>query len=742
MKQALRYIFAHKFTVIAGLLLIGIATFFVSTSVAKASGGRDCDNNAVLRCGAYSMQEVRDKVPVNNASASLFNRYGVNIHDNNVVHGRVCKDNKVYVGNSNTAVAAGAITAGREYMNGSTPWGVFFERPPSVSFNSQCLDAFVKLDGNGQFKWAIIKACGNPVRALPIPKPGITIRKTVNRSVVEVGQPFDYTITIRNTGQVRLTNTVIGDVLPRGIIPVNRPSVPSEVDPTRRKVTFNIGNFPVGATVTRTFKAVATDEARTDERLNNVACVDTNETPLICDDVPVTIPKPVFKCVDLTANVTQGQPDLKVTFTGTAFVRRATVEKYIFYPGDGTGKIESTTRNAEHTYTKPGEYTAYLRIQTNKGTTTRTPDCEVKIKVKAPPQKFVCKDLVATPTNGDAPLNVKFDATGEIENTTVQKFLYNFGDGQTQNVDVVDVDGGVVTNSVNHTYTTPGEYTAFVRIQTAAGTTARTQDCEVKIKVEKKNEPAFACKDLSIATTDADGKLPFNVQFKATGEVSGGAVIQSYLFDFGDGQSIESQSDTVNHSYTREGEFTATVRIKTNLGTTAVSEACSKKVKVTQTQPQFVCEDLTATPTSGTFPLKVTFTAAEQLSDGVSVDSYIFDFGEGGSQVVSKNRTVMNVYEKPGTYIASVTIKTTEGVTLPNDDCKVSITVTEQPPENPPETPPETPGDEGFPGAPEVLADTGVAGAAAGFMGAGSIGWAIQSFIRSRKGLLDALLNR
>lgn len=738
MKQALRYIFAHKFTVIAGLLLIGIATFFVSTSVAKASGGRDCDNNAVLRCGAYSMQEVRDKTPVNNSASSLFGRFGVNINDNAVVNGRVCKDNNVYVGNSNTPIARGAITAGRQNIGNSTPWGVFFERPPSVSFNSNCLDAFVKLDGNGQFKWAIIKACGNPVRALPVPKPGITIKKTVNRSVVEVGQPFTYTIKVTNTGQVPLHFTKPGrglaDCLPEGIKPVNMPTTPCATAPSRLKVTFNIGTLAVGQTVTRQFQVVATDAARTGERLNNVACVYTDETPLICDDIPVTIPKPVIKCVDLTADVTQGQPDLKVTFTGKAFVRRATIEKYIFYPGDGTGKIVSDTKNAEHTYTKPGEYTAYLRVQTNKGTTARTPDCEVKIKVKAPPQKFVCKDLTATPTEGDKPLKVTFNSTAEVENTEVQKYLYNFGDGQTQSV-----DSNQVTNSVDHTYTNEGEYTAFVRVQTGAGTTARTADCEVKIKVKKQDQPVFACKDLSIATVDADGKLPFNVQFKATGEVSGGVTIQSYLFDFGDGQSVESQSDTVNHGYNAEGEFTATVRIKTSAGTTAVNAACSKKITVKNVQPQFVCEDLTATPTSGTFPLNVSFTASEKLSDGVSVDSYIFDFGEGGSQVVSKDRTVSNVYEKPGTYVATVTIKTTEGVTLPNDNCKVSITVTEQPPENPPETPPA---DEEFPGAPEVLADTGVAGAAAGFMGAGSLGYAVTSFLRSRKGLLDALLNR
>lgn len=68
-------------------------------------------------------------------------------------------------------VATNAMTAGRQNMPGSTQMTsddtVFFKRPPSVSFQSSSLPAFVVMN-NGRFDFAIIASCGNPVNATPV----------------------------------------------------------------------------------------------------------------------------------------------------------------------------------------------------------------------------------------------------------------------------------------------------------------------------------------------------------------------------------------------------------------------------------------------------------------------------------------------------------------------------------------------------------------------------------------------
>lgn len=72
--------------------------------------------------------------------------------------------------------------------------------------------------------------------------------------------------------------------------------------------------------------------------------------------------------------------------------------------------------------------------------------------------------LLATPTTGDAPLTVSFDASGSTDSDlcdTVAAYTFNFGDG----------GGPVVTPSptIMHTYNSPGQYRATVRAVDSRG---------------------------------------------------------------------------------------------------------------------------------------------------------------------------------------------------------------------------------------------------------------------------------
>lgn len=162
---------------------------------------RDCDANAVIHCGARSFLEVRNRSQ-NAGVMQIFGAFGISsqdIKDNfdnsapDAVEGVVTNKNNVWIHRSSglcpsssptsqlerdnpnlCLVATNAMTTGRQNMPGSTQdssGGVtFYRRPPSVSFQSASLPAFVVMN-NGKFDFAIIASCGNPVTATPVAPP-------------------------------------------------------------------------------------------------------------------------------------------------------------------------------------------------------------------------------------------------------------------------------------------------------------------------------------------------------------------------------------------------------------------------------------------------------------------------------------------------------------------------------------------------------------------------------------------
>ncbi len=176
---------------LTALLLIVGAVFVTNTLVGtKNASGADCDGNAVMYCGGYDAATIQSKYTGD--IPALYNYFGIT---NDMVQnlgsakaGYVTSDNRVVV--DGRTVAVDVTTAGRQYMAGSTRVpvaGTFYERPPSVSFRSSQIAAFVILDAQGRFVAAIIKSCGNPVHGKnTVPTPtascdSLTVTPTADR---------------------------------------------------------------------------------------------------------------------------------------------------------------------------------------------------------------------------------------------------------------------------------------------------------------------------------------------------------------------------------------------------------------------------------------------------------------------------------------------------------------------------------------------------------------------------------
>lgn len=150
-------------------LLCGVIGALSTQQPAQAlDSSRDCDQYAIVNCGTMSLSEVKDNYS-NGDNDKVFAAFGISKSEisGDIKDGVVYQDGRVVV--DGKTVATGAIMAAR-HLGGSSISGSDTAKKVSVSKMGDAQTAFVKFDKDGNFLWAIMKPCGNPVTATP-PKP-------------------------------------------------------------------------------------------------------------------------------------------------------------------------------------------------------------------------------------------------------------------------------------------------------------------------------------------------------------------------------------------------------------------------------------------------------------------------------------------------------------------------------------------------------------------------------------------
>lgn len=147
-------------------------------------------------------------------------------------------------------------------------------------------------------------------------------------------------------------------------------------------------------------------------------------------------------------------------------------------------------------------------------------------------------------------------------------------------------------------------------------------------------------------------------------------------------------------------------------------------------EPVYECTALKAVVDSSN-RFKFTFTTTTNMSDDVSVNKYIYDFGVTGEDKVNTDKAqISKVYSAAGTYNVSVEVVFNVGDGQKSDVCTTSVKITDEPQE-PPVTPP-----------PSELPITGPASVIAGLFGTGALGYGAYSFSLSRSELRNKILGK
>lgn len=176
----------------------------------------------------------------------------------------------------------------------------------------------------------------------------------------------------------------------------------------------------------------------------------------------------------------------------------------------------------------------------------------------------------ATPTSGDVPLAVSFNASQSSDpNNDALTYSWDFGDGTS--------GSGA---SVSHTYTVQGTYVAELTVSDGELTDATS--ISIFAGVEPVNNPPIAV----LSANPVSGDAPLLVTFDASGSSDPNGDAITYNWDFGDGST--ASGITIDHTFTTDGLF----RVILTVSDGELSTTESIDIQVNAVNPP--CENSTA----------------------------------------------------------------------------------------------------------------------------------------------------
>jgi len=232
----------------------------------------------------------------------------------------------------------------------------------------------------------------------------------------------------------------------------------------------------------------------------------------------------------------------------------------------------------------------------------------------------------ATPSSLCAPTTLQFQNTS---NGFPIAYTWDFGNGSV-----------AYTANPEASYTQPGTFRVTLTVQYPNGTSQYWKEITVN------PSPAV---DFTVDVTTSC--KPFNATFT---DLTTGAAVRSW--NFGDGTSLTTNNGSVQHMYTRPGNYSVTLTVTNAFGCT---QSLTKSSLVNIAVPAIV---LSGANITGCAPVNASLTAAVTTPNNDPVSQYAWNFGDGNTQTTTASG-VAHQYNTPGAYNVTVTVTTQQGCT-------------------------------------------------------------------------------
>ena len=151
--------------------------------------------------------------------------------------------------------------------------------------------------------------------------------------------------------------------------------------------------------------------------------------------------------------------------------------------------------------------------------------------------------------SGQAPFTVNLD--GSSSSGDIQLANWNLGDDTIQS--------GM---TIEHTYSTPGNYEVVLTITDSDGKTD-TEDITITV-TEPSGSDENQAPESVITSSSNSGSSPLQISFSGLKSVDPDGQIISYLWDFGDGST--GSGTNITHTYTVKGDYTVSLTVLDNDG--------------------------------------------------------------------------------------------------------------------------------------------------------------------------------
>lgn len=272
----------------------------------------------------------------------------------------------------------------------------------------------------------------------------------------------------------------------------------------------------------------------------------------------------------------------------------------------------------------------------------------LNLSAAPPPIQFT-----ASPTNGTAPLTVQFNSPSvDANGNAITNWNWNFGDSSTS-----------TSQNPSHTYTTAGSFSLTLVVTNIYGGVASGSGPAITVS------PAPTTVQYTASPTN--GTAPLAVQFNSSSIDSGGNTINSWNWNFGDGNTSTAQNPS--HTYTTSGSYFPALVATNNLGGTV--SGSGPAVSVTPAPPggpglvayySFDDGNLPATDFSGNgndlgYPFPYGGGSADITNDALA-GAYAVVFanngGSGGDYYYNSNPNLLSTLA--GSFSVSLWLKTAQ----------------------------------------------------------------------------------